>query len=196
MAFTQKSFIAGAACLDFVNTVGGHRDGTFDDQLTDYGALLDWAAAGALLAPRAAAKLRAKAATGSAGAKTLRRAWALREAVYDVAVAAHAGAEPARKDMEIINSALQRALGRQKLGRHKGVWRLDWAGMDAALDSPLWPVAASAAALLQSPDLARLRECASETCGWLFLDFSKNGSRRWCDMRVCGNRRKARRHRG
>jgi predicted RNA-binding Zn ribbon-like protein len=59
----------------------------------------------------------------------------------------------------------------------------------------VWGVLRSAADLLTSDDLGRLRECASDTCAWLFLDHSKNRSRRWCDMTVCGNRDKVRRHR-
>jgi len=58
----------------------------------------------------------------------------------------------------------------------------------------LWPVAHDAAELLASDQLPRLRECAADDCCWLFLDESKNRSRVWCDMRVCGNRAKARRH--
>jgi predicted RNA-binding Zn ribbon-like protein len=70
-----------------------------------------------------------------------------------------------------------------------------WAGMSDHLTSVLWPIARSAASLLTSPQLTRVRECAGHPCGWLFLDHSKNGSRRWCDMADCGNRAKARRYR-
>jgi predicted RNA-binding Zn ribbon-like protein len=58
----------------------------------------------------------------------------------------------------------------------------------------LWPVARSAADLLTSQEQSRVRECAASDCGWLFLDLSRNRSRRWCDMETCGNRTKARRH--
>jgi len=58
----------------------------------------------------------------------------------------------------------------------------------------LRPILASALRLLSSPDLGRLRECAAERCGRLYLDHTKNRSRRWCDMATCGNRAKARRH--
>jgi predicted RNA-binding Zn ribbon-like protein len=58
----------------------------------------------------------------------------------------------------------------------------------------LAPIVRAAAELLTSDDRARIRECGSETCFWLFMDHSKNGTRRWCDMKVCGNREKARRH--
>ena len=59
----------------------------------------------------------------------------------------------------------------------------------------LWPVAHSAAGLLTADDLARVRECAAEHCTWLFVDHSKNRSRRWCDMQSCGNAAKVRRYR-
>lgn len=52
--------------------------------------------------------------------------------------------------------------------------------------------ALSALRLAADPPLERLRICGH--CGWLFIDRSKNRSRMWCDMAVCGNREKARRH--
>jgi predicted RNA-binding Zn ribbon-like protein len=75
-----------------------------------------------------------------------------------------------------------------------GSFAWGWASEPLRLGAPLWPVARSAADLLTSSELAALRLCASDTCAWLFLDTSRNGSRRWCSMRTCGNRAKARRH--
>jgi predicted RNA-binding Zn ribbon-like protein len=72
------------------------------------------------------------------------------------------------------------------------VW--EWINMDQYLDSVLWAVARSAAELLLSDELQHLRICAADNCAWLFLDRTKNQRRRWCDMKVCGNRVKARRH--
>ena len=62
------------------------------------------------------------------------------------------------------------------------------------LDQMLWPIIRSAAELLTSDKLDRVCECPGENCGWLFIDMSRNRSRRWCDMKDCGNRAKARRH--
>ena len=71
-----------------------------------------------------------------------------------------------------------------------------WDIEDSALDLPLGPVACSAANLLTDPAaLHRVRMCQGDTCGWLFLDASRNHSRCWWDMRDCGNRAKVRRHR-
>ena len=47
---------------------------------------------------------------------------------------------------------------------------------------------------LTSEELDQVRECAGNTCGWLFVDMSRNHSRHWCDMRDCGNRAKVRRY--
>lgn len=62
------------------------------------------------------------------------------------------------------------------------------------LERILWPIAQSAAELLTSSELGTVRLCEAPDCAWLFLDQSCNRSRRWSDMKVCGNRQKARRH--
>ena len=69
-----------------------------------------------------------------------------------------------------------------------------WGGEASALERVLWPIIRSAADLLVSDKLNRVGQCAGESCGWLFLDTSRNGRRRWCEMKHCGNRAKARRH--
>jgi len=69
-----------------------------------------------------------------------------------------------------------------------------WAEGGKALDCVLWPIARSAADLLTEGPLGAIRRCEGKGCGWLFLDTSRNRTRRWCDMRICGNRAKARRH--
>lgn len=87
------------------------------------------------------------------------------------------------------------ALGRMRIkSTEEGfVWELS--GGDPALDLPLWSVIREAAELLTSGRLAQVRECAGDACSWLFLDTTKNHSRRWCSMRGCGNRARVRRHR-
>lgn len=69
----------------------------------------------------------------------------------------------------------------------------EWTETDQ-LEFILWQVVRSTADLLTSPERDRIRECAGEDCGWVFLDLSRNRSRRWCDMEDCGNRAKAHRH--
>jgi predicted RNA-binding Zn ribbon-like protein len=84
------------------------------------------------------------------------------------------------------------AHGRLVYVNRQFVW--EWVGMNASLESLLWPIARAAADLLLSDVFKHLRMCASDECAWLFLDKTKNQRRRWCDMKTCGNRVKARRH--
>ena len=72
------------------------------------------------------------------------------------------------------------------------VW--SWSGSEQQAEIPLWKLAQSASDLLVSEDAERVKDCGDPTCRWLFLDLSKNHTRRWCDMKTCGNRMKARRH--
>ena len=81
---------------------------------------------------------------------------------------------------------------RVEAGAHGFRWR--WANDRDLLERVVWPVARSAGDLLVSDDLRWVRECASESCNWLFLDTSRTRRRKWCDMSSCGNREKARRH--
>jgi predicted RNA-binding Zn ribbon-like protein len=80
--------------------------------------------------------------------------------------------------------------------RAEGGFRWGWDEESDSLTKVLWPVAKAAADLLTSEGhaLKRLHQCAASDCGWLFIDMSRNHSRRWCDMSNCGNVAKARRH--
>jgi predicted RNA-binding Zn ribbon-like protein len=122
------------------------------------------------------------------------RARALREAIYRIFRAAVQHWEAAPDDLEVLNRELSRARAHEALvadGRRVGyAWK-----SDGELDRLLWPVARSAAELLTGELLARVSQCGGDDCHWLFLDTSKNRSRRWCDMADCGNRAKVRRFR-
>jgi predicted RNA-binding Zn ribbon-like protein len=128
------------------------------------------------------------------------RAVALREAIYHLFSATAAGRMPRRVDVETLNKYLPRALAGPHLraGDAPGAgFTLGWAETSDDLDGCLLPVVRSAAALLTSPELSRVGECADDRgCGYLFYDETRNRSRRWCDMGSCGNRAKARRHAG
>ena len=123
----------------------------------------------------------------------LGRARALRESIYELFSTIAAGERPPDAALETFNAFVPAALSRLRIARDgKGCsWR-PLPGED--LEEVLHPVVRAGADLLTSPDAARVRECRSDTCAWLFLDRSKNGTRCWCDMKVCGNRAKARRH--
>ncbi len=194
-------------CLDFANTADWHAGAQPVELLTRYDDLLAWGVRVGVLEAETAARLRDGAARHPDDAERVRQgAVALREAVYRAFVAVAGGQTPDAADMERINAALVRAMVHIRVTRDGDDFAWGWAddtdGADGAdnapaLDRMLWPVARSAAELLTAPrdERDRVRQCESDDgCGWLFVDTTRNRSRRWCSMESCGNRAKARRH--
>lgn len=181
-------------CLDFVNTVTWDGlDMVRDEQIRGYGQLLDWALDRGVLGEGDAAQLKEEAAADAdARRRALGRAWTFRRALHDCLRSAARREPPPEASIALVNAAIADAPATFVLapGAH-GIALTIPAGPHP---DPLRPVLRSAVHLLSSPDLSRLRECAAERCGRLYLDFTRNGSRRWCDMETCGNRAKARRH--
>jgi predicted RNA-binding Zn ribbon-like protein len=195
---TEYTFsrIGGRLCLDFTNTIGSHAGPNPNEHLGSYDDLVAWGRQLDVIPPRTAKQLAAEALDHPAMA-TACLAWAkeLRGGLYRIFSAVATGGTPPAADLARLNRELKTALARQKLvlAGDKVTWTFESGPTD--LDAMLWPVARSAADLLTGDEaIGRVRECASDTCGWLFVDTSKNGSRRWCDMADCGNRAKARRH--
>jgi predicted RNA-binding Zn ribbon-like protein len=185
----------GILCLDFVNTVDRVTDRPWVDRLQGYADLLAWSEAAGTLR-REAARLRAAAKGRPRAAEAvLARARELREAHYGIFSALAGGRAPARADLALANAELARALSRSRVVTSGAGFAWSWDAAATELDLPLWPIARSAAELLISPERALVKRCAGTNCLWLFLDRSKNHGRRWCDMKVCGNRAKVRRHR-
>lgn len=193
---SNLKLVGGRLCLDFVNTVDWRGTDHPKEWLTSFDEFVQWAVhAGAIDRRTAEALMAAGRARPAEAAEALREALALREAMYRIFSAVAAGREAPADDLEHLNRALARALPHRRLRARPGGF--DWAWEDehaTAWDRPLRPILISAAELLTSPDLARVRRCADHECGWLFLDRSRNRSRRWCAMKDCGNRAKARRH--
>ncbi len=187
--------VGGRTCLDFVNTGSQRRNGPFKERLETYEDLLTWAIQAEQLTEVEAADLRRLAAAAPAeAAAVVERGRALREAVYRVFTKRSAGEELPAEDLKLISVEYGRAaVNRLLTPAGVGVCTFDWQ-THLSLDRPFWPVAVSATNLVASSDAERVKECATDNCNWLFLDASKNRSRRWCEMKECGNREKARRH--
>ena len=179
-------------CLDFTDTVDWRTSSHAEDRLETYLALLNWSSKKGLLGRRETEAL-GRAAAREDMASVLAEAVRLREAIYHIFSAiAHKKRAPPR-DLEILNEYLSKSLSRmmvKETGEGYG-WGLS---CDTTPDMMLYQIAESAAMLLTSDDLARVRECANEEegCGSLFLDCSKSQTRRWCSMESCGNRAKSR----
>jgi predicted RNA-binding Zn ribbon-like protein len=189
----------GRLCLDFVNTVSGDRHDAPRERLGDYGALISWARQASAIAPEDARRLLSAARSRPADAEAVHRdALLLREALFRIFLAGVEGADPAGDDVARLSATLSRALAHRRLERREGGYTLAWDGAGEALDAPLWPVVASAADLLTSdPERERVRICGlheTRECSWLFMDATRAGTLRWCSMKDCGNKAKARRH--
>jgi predicted RNA-binding Zn ribbon-like protein len=184
--------LAGHPALDFVNTIDP-REGTPQvEHLQGYGDLLAWAGrAGVLSATETGRRRREAADDPAAAARAFKRAVALREALYAIFGAVAARRSVSGNDVQTLETAHREAIAHARLietGR-RFRWHLH-GGLDAVRDT----LAREAVALLESEALGRVRRCpGSGDCGWLFLDSSKNASRRWCSMDGCGNRAKLRR---
>jgi predicted RNA-binding Zn ribbon-like protein len=194
MSFGSENFVGGALCLDFVNTISGHRDGEPKETLHAYVDLIDWAVGGEALAKSAGVQLKDMARANEArAARVLADAKRLRETIYEVFVAVAHGRKASAAGIAALSEAMAEAHAQLQLRASGSGYQLTWP-VPSDLRAPLWPVVKSAVDLLVGGE-TRLRECASDTCGWLFVDESKNHSRRWCSMRDCGNRAKVRRFR-
>jgi predicted RNA-binding Zn ribbon-like protein len=197
-AAKKFQFVGANLCLNFCNTVGGKRGVRTRENLHVYADLLSWCNQAGLLDEHEAAVLARRAARIPADAsRVLARAIKLREAIYGIFAALAVGKVPPEKDLNQLNSELSGGLGRLQVAHKRDNLDFFWHWPSkGSIDEPLGPIARAAAELLTSGDWqGHVRSCQGENCGWLFLDTSKNHSRRWCDMRDCGNRAKVRRHR-
>jgi predicted RNA-binding Zn ribbon-like protein len=184
----------GALCLDLVNTVSDWPQGSKDD-LPDYGALVAWGRRSGVLSDDEAERLaRSAARCPEAAARAFRKALDLRAGLYRIFAAVAAGKSPPTRDLSAFNRLLGEAMARLHVLPSEGGFEWGWSAESGALDRVLWPALRSAADLMTSDRRDRVRQCASETCSWFFIDRSRGGQRRWCDMAVCGNRAKARRY--
>lgn len=189
------SFVGRSLCLDFTNTVSGFGTSQPGEKLPDYAHLVQWGReAGVLSGDQARRLFDAASSHGAETAQVHRSALALRDAIHWIFSSIADGGRPERNHLETLNAELSHAMCHSRVIPVEKGFEWDWTGGEDALDSILWPVARSAADLLTSEEHDRVRECAGDDCGWLFLDMSRNHSRHWCDMRDCGNRAKARRH--
>ena len=187
-------FTGNHLCLDFTNTVQD-RSTSPRELLNSYNDLVLWSQEAQILTEGEAWQLReeAKRRRKEAGV-VLQRAIDLREALYRIFLAVARGSSPEKSELSTLNTEFSEAMRRACIVPGKDSFTLDWTDKEKALDRMLWTIARSAADLLTSEGLDDVRVCAADDCRWLFLDTSKNHSRRWCDMKSCRNRAKARKH--
>ena len=200
--FELLKLVGGDAALNYANTVPWDGNVPYNERLRSYERLLAWAVHAGQIDHAEQAALAAEAARRpEAAAAVLAEAVALRGLIHRVFVALAREREPDHEDLAWLNGVIARTLAHARLVRagtaettpEEGPYVWSWEP-GTQLDRPLWPVIRAAAELMTSPRLARVHECDGERCGWLFVDTSKGGRRRWCSMEDCGNRAKAKRH--
>jgi len=187
---------AGRLCLEFANTLDWHGSDHPEETLHNYADLLQWARDRRVVDEQEVAHLqeRAKREPELAG-QVYRQALDLREAIYRTFSSLAMDDKPTLDDLDVLNAALARSLSHLRVAGGDLNYHWLWVNPDLDLDRMIWDISLSAGRLLASDELGRVRECADpHGCGWLFLDTTKNRSRRWCSMDGCGNRAKARRH--
>ena len=195
MSVTFSAKIAEDACLAYANTLSWRGRAAPIEALGDAGDLVRWLAGSRNLAGSTAADIEGWVRADAAQPPALfAEAIALREAIYGIFRGLACGEAVPDRDLVALNLALAAAPPRRRLADVDDGY--GWQIGPAPVSAPtlLAPVLWSAGDLLASDRRRRVRLCANEQCRWLFLDESKAGTRRWCDMASCGNRAKARRH--
>jgi predicted RNA-binding Zn ribbon-like protein len=193
--FSPFSFIAGALCLDFVNTVGARICEQPRDKLRSFADLVRWSKEAELIPEGEALELLAYSeANSSSATKILEKAKELREALFRIFDALGRKETPAAADIATLNETLRALPVQLEICAQGRDFRCERRSAQVDNDRLLAPIAWSAADLLASGQLHHVRRCADEECGWLFVDTTKNHSRRWCAMSDCGSHAKAKRY--
>ena len=185
----------GHPALDLTNTIDSRRDRWGPDALNSYDDLLVWAVRTKILDEREAAGLAELAeADASEASAALERVKTLREALYAVFVAEARDRPPDQDAVALLGAAARKALGLRILTREPSGFAWGWE--EGGLEAVLHRVAHSSAELLvRRADRRPVRECLGPNCGWLFLDTSRGGRRRWCSDDTCGTHDRVRRFR-
>lgn len=180
----DMQFIAGDLALDFVNTVG-NRLGESRDYLTNAQEFNHWAHLAQVLDKRDSLRVSPRQLTTARG---------VREELYSLFHPLALGKKLSNTSLSLLNKRFSRLAHKRQLNLNRGQVGWTWDTRRDDLDRILAPILLSAANLLISGGAQKIRQCQGEFCGWLFLDRSQAGRRRWCSMADCGNREKVRRH--
>jgi len=189
-----KELLGRRLCLDFINTLSWRGRQEPEELLNNYSDLVVWSRHINILADKDVEMLARKAERHPSEAKkAISSAIELREAIYSIFSSMAEGTVLPKKDLATFNNYLSRAMMSSQIIETEDGFSLETRRDKNKLDWMLNPVVRSAAELLVSDEARKVKECGDKACRWLFLDSSRNQSRRWCAMKDCGNRAKARR---
>lgn len=184
---------SGHLCLDFANTLDNRLSGQPLEKLTGFADLVAFAEqAGALSAPEARRLRRDGSERSREASASFQRAVGVREMIFRIFSAVAAGHEASETDVEAFNAAVRRSSARSLLvpGNGREAWQ--WLEKSGDAHRLIGKIVRSAVEVLTSRDIQRVKKCGADDCGWLFIDDSRSRNRRWCEMKTCGSRHKAR----
>jgi predicted RNA-binding Zn ribbon-like protein len=181
-------FVADALCLDFCNTINFGRANT-NERLRTYADLVLWGELAGSLAAGQVGRLDIVR-----GDEALHSARSLRAVLHRIFAGIAYERSPLPADLAALNDTLSRVLPHLRIAERSDTFNFVWDADSRDADRMLWPVAHAAMELLTGPHVGYVRQCSGDGCSWLFLDQTRNHSRRWCSMEHCGNRMKMRRH--
>ncbi len=183
--------VGGALCFDFANTINSRRNPKHDYLLT-YSDLVDWAGKVEILSSQQVRSLKQRGTQDvKRSENALEKGHTSREIIYRMFSAIANESKPQEEDLRAFGHLYQEAIANGRFVKTDGHYEIEWR-TDDSFEALLCPIISSAEKLLVSPELSQVKECPS--CGWLFLDTSKNQRRRWCSMNTCGARDKMRRY--
>ena len=196
-------FLGEALCLDFLNTLHDAEAEDPEEELSSDADLAAWVTQAGILSVSEGDRLQAGALRnyvhlkllGKKRSSLLEDARALREALRQMFRRAARAGKVAPRDVETLNLLLKRFPAAGQIEKSNGDWTMNWESQAGGSEKIFYAIVKSAAELVATGRWRAVRECASDTCSWMFLDTSKNHSRRWCEMARCGNRDKVQRFR-
>jgi len=185
----------GSLGLNFLNTQNWIHSGEPEEMLNRYDDFLLWSFEAGVISADEREVLSARAAADPAqAALALRAIHEIRSALYKIIARLIEAQQPDPRDLERFNMALKGALSHRRIEFASPAMRWTFQAEPLPFEYPLWPVLLAAADFLASTDTARVHMCANPTCGWVFLDRSRNGTRKWCSSTSCGNRLRVRQY--
>lgn len=193
--WSRRDIIGRNAALDFVNTVS-HWTTDPVDRIGGFDALTDWVKLAGIVDQPTHDKLKKAAKADRAAAQRIyAKADKLRDALWRIFSAVGSGSRVDQSDLAHLADWARKAARYSELRQHQAGFVRHWTEAAPTLELPLLIVAQTAENLLERGPIDRLHICGGDDCEWMFLDLSKNRSRRWCDMATCGNETKVKKFR-
>ncbi|MBY0613062.1 MAG: CGNR zinc finger domain-containing protein [Beijerinckiaceae bacterium] len=187
--------VGSEVAFDFTNTASGRGHTSHQDHLQSAETVIAWAVHAKVIGAVDAEVLRAAVSSDERlAARMLNEALELRDIIHDIGMEFSSGRRARDQQVDALAKVHADCIARARLTNHGGGFIWTWDARSAPVEVILGPITLSALTLLTRSDLSRIKMCQGEHCGWLFFDVTKNKSRRWCEMEVCGNRAKQKRH--